>query len=98
MAFVEDLSVFFDLSDFAESAVITLSGGATRTVSAIFNTPSLSVEIYDQQIETDAPSALCKTVDLTGVKNNNSMAIGGKTYKIAKISDDGTGVSTVYLK
>lgn len=98
MAFTEDLSQFFETDDFAVEAVITLPDSSLRTVKTIFNTPSQSVEIYDTNIESDAPNLTVKTADLTGVKTRNSINVGGTDYLIEHISHDGTGVSTLFIK
>lgn len=96
MAFDEDLSQFFDIDDFAVEA--TIGTVPARTIKVIFETPSQSVEIFDTNIETDAPRLQCKTSDLVGVPSKSKITISGKTYDIGKVSDDGTGVSFMYLK
>lgn len=96
MAFDENLDQFFD--DFAVEAVFALSPSGTRAARVIFNTPSQEVRIYDQSIVTDAPNLTCKTSDLANVSNRSSVTVNGTVYNIGKITDDGTGLSTVYLK
>lgn len=98
MAFTENLDQFFDTDDFAVSAVITKTGGATVNVPVIFNTPSQSVEIYDTAIETDAPFCQVQTSKIPGVKKGNTITVEAKSYTIEKISNDGSGVSTLFLK
>lgn len=100
MAFTEDLSVFFDTkTGFADDAVINLSPTGTRRVKVIFNTPTQSVQIFDSSIEADAPNLQVETSDLTGVrKGRETITVRGRTYSIEKIADDGTGLSTLYLK
>lgn len=99
MAFTENLDQFFDTDDFAVSAVITLSDASTRAINVIFDSPTQSVDIYDVEIEADAPFLRCKTSDLAGVKNNDTVSVNSQIYKIKKITnDDGTGVSLIYLK
>jgi len=98
MAFTENLDQFFDDSDFAVDAVFNLSPSGTRTVKTIFDTPTQSVDIYDTSIEADAPFLRCKTADLSNVKINANVLIGAVNYKVKRITNDGTGVSIVYLK
>jgi hypothetical protein len=95
MAFTEDLSQFFSEDDFAVSATFNLKAGGTRNASVIFNSPTQGVQIFDTEIEADAPFLTCQTVDLIGV--SKSVTTGGKTYAIKKIVDEGTGTSSVYL-
>ncbi|HEY0545315.1 MAG TPA: head-tail joining protein [Pyrinomonadaceae bacterium] len=96
MAFTEDLTLFFDPDGFAIEAVFNLSP-TPRTASVIFNTPSQAVDIYDAQVEADAPNLLAKTSDLSGVKRGTTVTVNSVAYKVERIADDGTGVSTVYL-
>ena len=98
MALTENLDQFFDTDDFAVDAVITLTNSSTVAVKVIFNTPSQSVQIYNTDIEFDKPFCEIKTSDLNGVKRGNAILINSVNYKIEKIVDDGTGVSTLYLK
>lgn len=96
MAFAEDLSQFFSADDFAVEA--TIHSAPARTIKAIFETPSQSVEIFDTNLETDAPRLHCRTIDLVGVRREMQVSVNSVNYKIARISDDGTGASFVYLK
>ena len=98
MAFTEDFSVFFDESDFAVSAKITLTSGAVRKIPIIFDAVTQGITLYDTQIEANTPNFQCKTSDLSGVKNGNSVVIENKTYSIMRHERDGTGISTVFLK
>ena len=94
--FNEDLSLFFDEKDFAVEAILNL-GTSTRSIKAIFETPTQSVEIYDTAIEADAPRVTCRTQDLTGIKRGHAVTVQNQSYKIEKISHDGTGLSFLYL-
>lgn len=98
MAFTEDLDQFLDTDDFAVEAVFSLAPSGTRNVNVIFDTPTQSVDIYDTAIETDAPFVRCKTEDLNGVKINANVQIASVNYKVKRITNDGTGISIVYLK
>ena len=96
MPFTENLSVFFDPDGFAQDAVFNLSP-TPRTVQVIFNTPSQAVDIYDAQVEADAPNLMAPTSDLASVTRARTVTVNGTTYKVERIANDGTGVSTVYL-
>lgn len=98
MAFTEDLGVFFDESDFAVQAAITLPNNSVRVISVIFDATTQGIQLYDSNIEADTPSFQCKTSDLTGVKTGNQVVIENKTYAVGRKEPDGTGVTTVYLK
>jgi hypothetical protein len=92
------LDLFFDQNEFGVEAVITLTSGSTRKLSVIFQTPSQEVNIYDSSIEANTPNFLCQSADLEGARTGDTVVIDRRTYKIGRISDDGTGSSTVYLK
>ena len=98
MALAEDLSQFFEIDDFAVEAVITLSNNTQKTVKVIFDKIPTTSILEDTAIVSDGPKFIAATADLNGVKEHNQALIGGKTYKVAEVSDDGTGISTVYLK
>jgi hypothetical protein len=91
--FTEDLSQFFADKDFAVSAKI-----GSKVIDVIFDSPTHSVDIFDTSIEADSPRLSCKTADLNGVKRGQSITVDNKTFKIEKITDDGTGISYLYLK
>jgi hypothetical protein len=98
MAFTENIGAFFLDADFAIDAVFSLSPSGTRTVKVIFNTPSQEIVIYDTAIEADSPNLMCKTADLASVKRGLNVSVNATNYKIERLTHDGTGVSTVYLK
>lgn len=98
MAFVEDLDVFFETDDFAVEAVITLSDASTRGVNVIFETPSQAVDIYDSAVVDDMPMLRIKTINLENVRRGDQIEVESKNYIIERMIDDGTGVSSVYLK
>jgi Phage Head-Tail Attachment len=91
--FDENLSQFFADKDFAVKAKI-----GSKTFDVIFDSPTHSVDIFDTSIEADSPRLSCKTSDLNGVKRGQSVIVDNKTFKIEKITNDGTGVSYLYLK
>lgn len=96
--FTEDFGVFFNDSDFATSAFITLANGATRQIPVIFDAVTQGINLYDTKIEANTPNFQCKTSDLDGVKNRAAVVIESKNYTIERTEPDGTGVTTVYLK
>jgi hypothetical protein len=98
MAFDENLDAFFDVDDFAEEAVVTLSSGQKLKFKAILDTPTQSATIYDTEIETDAPFLRCKSESIVGVKRTNALVFCKTNYKVEKVVNDGTGVSMLYLK
>ena len=98
MAFTEDFGVFFEETDFAVGALITLESGLHRSISIIFDASAQVVSLSETNIEANTPQFICKSSDLIGVKKRDRISIENKNYSIERIEPDGTGVSTVYLK
>ena len=98
MAFIEDLSLFFDVTKgFAVSAVFKRGATVLATVSVIFNDPSQAAAIYGTPIEESAPFLQAPTASLVAVKRNDTATVNGATYRVETIRPDGTGVSNVFL-
>lgn len=95
---LEDLSQFFNEDDFAVEAIITLSNNSQKTVNVIFSAQTMDVAVYDTEIVADTPNFLAASADIAELKDGSPVTIGGKNYKVKKVTDDGTGLSTVYLK
>lgn len=96
--FTENLNDFFDEEEFAVSAVVTLPDSSTRSIKVIFDQATERVDLYSQNIEANIPTCMAKTSDLSGVKTKRQIVVDGKTFLIERISHDGTGISTIYLK
>lgn len=96
MAFAEDLDDFFDLDGFAVEAEINTS--PRRTIKVLLSTPTEEVTLYEGQVEAGAKFFKAKSSDLTGVRDGHLATIGGTTYKIRTIADDGHETKRVYLK
>lgn len=89
----EDLSTFFE--DFGKTAVVKNGSTVIRTINVIFNNPVEGVSVFDAQVETNVPHAICQKEDLAGVRHGYTMTIDSVAYPITKINSDGTGISIV---
>jgi hypothetical protein len=102
VAFTEDLTQFFDVDEFAVTAVIkswvARNSTELRTIPVIFNDPMQEVAVFGAEVETNLSFVQCRTSDLAGVTRSHTMTIGGVDYRIAGIASDGTGVSNVQLR
>ena len=86
------------LTDFAVDATYTPSGGVVKTIKVVFDSEYLSVQVVgDVGVESETPTAHCKTSDLTGVKHNDTLVIEGTTYYVTEIHPDGTGMTLLIL-
>lgn len=94
----DDLDSIFANGDFDEEAIFTISVGDALAVRGWFTDGSDATVMYNVEIEAVKPSLMCKTDDITTVRNKMSVVIRGTTYTVEKISRVGTGVSVVYLK
>lgn len=89
MAFTEDLTAFFDTSDFAITATV---GGSS--VNGILD--SEFVEVGD--VEAARPVFMCASSDVPSVTHGTTVVASGTTYKVIGIEPDGTGITQLYLQ
>ena len=98
MPFTEDISLFFDIAEFASAAVIRRTDNTDLSVSVILNTPTRDMQFYDLSVEAEVPNVAVRSSDLVGVNARNSLTLNSITYEISKIHSDGIGITTLYLK
>lgn len=97
--FEEDLSLFFDASDFGTSARWRAGGaGAGVDVVGIFDngfaSPSLgALSSVDREIVFR-----CAASDVPGVARGDTLKVGDVTYRVVEPRPDGTGVVILVLK
>lgn len=93
MAFNEDLSLFFDTDDFAETVDV---GG--ETVSAIFDDPTADVSFDVAHVEATDASMLVPTSAITWARNKVVTREDGSEYKSVRWQrvDDGA-LTRVFL-
>lgn len=95
----EDLAPFFSLDEHAvEAALKTPQGAAVRTVRVILSLPVGEVQVGAGEVTHLRPSLLCATSDLEGVRENYLAVIGGATYAVVRRENDGTGLTTAWLR
>lgn len=86
MAFSEDLSIFFNPADFAETALLN-----DTTIHGIFSQRSVIIN----QVETTAPVFTCKAM---AAQHGDVLAINHVRYRIIGIHLDGTGIAAFILE
>lgn len=94
-----DLSIFFDIGDFADSAKYTPYGKRTKTIDGIFDNATAQLSATDEMaITIPQPRFYCRSVDVTGGAEGDKIVIRNTDYTVRVMVDDGTGVSTLFLE
>ncbi len=91
MAFTEDMSTFFDSSEFA--TVVNIAG---VDVDVIFDDGYQAA--LSGFIDSSAPSIVGPTVTLSSLLQGSAITVNSIAYKVASVHPDGTGVSTLILE
>lgn len=89
MAFVEDLSVFFDTDEFAEA--VNYNG---REITGIFD----NAYFEGQNMQGSQPVFSCATADVAAARHGDMLVRAGATYKVVGVEPDGTGMSLLRLE
>lgn len=94
-----NIDIFFSTSSFAQTAsfwVISGSGNGT-TINVIYDSQySLNV-LGNVAYQNDKPTAICRTTDVSGSTPQSLIVIGGVTYYILEVQNEGTGTTTLVL-
>jgi len=96
MAFYED-DVAAMLEDFGVSVVLKPGLSDTSTVTAIFDKEQEIVNVQTGEIIGSSPALTCESADVSALVKGDSVTVGGTTYKIKGILNDGTGVTILQL-
>lgn len=93
MAWAEDLTVFFNINEFAVEA--TILGGP---VIGIFDNESVIVEGYTGAVESTRPIFLCREANVSAVTHGTAVTINAVSYLVRGIRPDGTGLVRLILE
>lgn len=92
-------SIFFGADDFGVAATYTPAGGVAKSVNGIFDNNHAPVDVGGQvPFSVSAPQFHCRTSDITGVENGDSLVVSGVSYIIRDIMPDGTGLTILDLE
>lgn len=95
----EDLDAIFADDTFTECAEFAVSAVSTVCVNGHFTDASDAVVLFGNvEIEAQRPTFVCRTSEISDVRNKMSVTIDEIAYTVEKISKIGTGSSVVYLK
>jgi len=86
------------LNDFGVDCVYTPSGGSAVTIKTILLNDYYSVETGSVAVEVNQPIAVIRTADAASIAHQDTMVIGGITYKVVNVRPDGTGISEIQLE
>ena len=88
------------LQDFGESATWTpSSGGSAATLTALFQKEHEEVDTGGAvSVVMSHPRVTCRTADVSTAAEGDSFAIGGVTYTVRVVMDDGTGMTQLVLE
>lgn len=95
MAFAEDLDVFFQTSDFADSASWVV-GTSTSSIYGIVDRDY--AEPLGNVMQAASPVFTCPAAIVPGVKHGDGIVTQGVTYKVCGVEPDGTGLVTLRLE
>ena len=88
-----DLSDFFLTDDFGIAATYTPDGGSASTINVLFDNPFNSVPLDgERDIESNTPTALAVSSDVSSVAHGDAIVINSITYHIVGVQkDSGSG-------
>ena len=89
-----DLGDFFKTADFAVAATYTATGESAATINVLFDAPfnSIPLDSGERDIESNTPTALCQTTDVSAAAHGDVIVINSTTYHVVGVqADSGSG-------
>jgi len=89
-----DLGDFFKTADFAVAATYTATGEDAATINVLFDAPfnSIPLDTGERDIESNTPTALCQTSDVSAAAHGDVIVINSTTYHVVGVqADSGSG-------
>jgi len=89
-----DLGDFFKTDDFAVAATYTATGEDAATINVLFDAPfnSVPLDTGERDIESNTPTALCQTSDVSAAAHGDVIVINSTTYHVVGVqADSGSG-------
>lgn len=94
----EDLSAFFDLDEFATTAIITRGTDQVAEVLGIFDDPNEVARLGECDMDHPTPRFTCAETDVAAVEALDVATIEGKAFDIMESPQlDGTGIAVLIL-
>ena len=89
-----DLGDFFKTADFAVAATYTATGESAATINVLFDVPfdSVPLDTGEVNVESNTPTALCQTTDVSAAAHGDVIVINSTTYHVVGVqADSGSG-------
>ena len=89
-----DLGDFFKTADFAVAATYTATGEDAATINVLFDVPfdSVPLDTGEVNVESNTPTALCQTTDVSAAAHGDVIVINSTTYHVVGVqADSGSG-------
>jgi hypothetical protein len=88
-----------DDDEFGVSATYTPDGGVASTVQGIFDNGYSGVDVgAGAQVASTDPRFLCRSEDVSGVADGDTLVVSSVTYIIRTPMPDGTGFTELQLE
>ena len=91
--FAEDISAFFNGSEFAVTAIFTPAGGAPVSTSVLFN--AQTQDVFGDAVLSDEYVMTYATGELPGVKSGDYGTVAGVRYRVRDVRLKADGALTV---
>lgn len=90
----DDLAAIFNVEEFAVAATYD-----DRTINGIFDNETVPVETGGfVQVHAEQPRFTCRTIDVSGLSEDQQIVINAITYDIKAWVHDGTGMTVLQLE
>lgn len=93
----EDIDVFFQSEDFAESVTYTHSGDAPVSVKCIWDEPFQLTSAQGITYQNSDPNALFRSVDVPTPTDQDTVVRNSVTYYVLRSEPDGTGCVRLFF-
>lgn len=96
--FTEDLSAFFSVAEFADSATYFDVHGVLQTIEGIFDAAGVVANVGGFGVASSAPSLTASTASLPADPVGLALTLRGCDYVVAAAEPDGTGITRLLLE
>ncbi len=92
-----DFAEMFSTDELATPAVFTKAGSEPVAISIHFTSAYDLILAGTAPADGAQPTALCKAMNVAGVRHGDTLAIGETAYKVTSIHPDGEGLILLVL-